>query len=59
MALAFTKHEKLSLRNHPDFSEKWLHDQICNDLTILGLGDVEVLDRERIQQDAGRFRTLA
>lgn len=58
MSLIFTKHEKLNLRRCADFSEKWLHDRICEDPTILGLGDVEVLDRERVQQGAGRLDVL-
>ena len=56
--LQYTKHETISLRNHPDFSEAWLHDLICNDPTILGLGEVEVVDRERVQENAGRLDIL-
>jgi hypothetical protein len=28
MSLQFAKHEKLSLREHPDFSEAWLQECI-------------------------------
>jgi hypothetical protein len=58
MTLAFTKHEKISLRRHPIFNEKWLHDRICEDATILGLGDVRVLDRERVIRGGGRLDLL-
>lgn len=48
MALHLAKHEKLSLRAHPEFCEAWLHDQICKDASLLGLGELEVVERERI-----------
>ena len=47
MSLEFTKHEKISLLNHPTLNERWLQDRIADDPTILGLGDVRLLDRER------------
>lgn len=58
MALSFTRHQKISLRDHPDFSETWLHEQICEDTTLLGLGDLDVVERERVQSGAGRLDIL-
>ena len=58
MTLEFTKHEFISLKTHPGFSEKWLHDTIEKNPTILGLGDVEVIDRERVQEHSGRLDLL-
>lgn len=58
MPLTFTKHEKVWLRSNSDFSEKWLHEVIASDPAILGLGDVEVIDRERIQERSGRLDLL-
>jgi hypothetical protein len=58
MALKFTKHERVWLTKFPEFSEVWLHDQIKSDTTILGLGELEVLDRERKQHGAGRLDLL-
>jgi hypothetical protein len=58
MATVYAKHEKISLRMHPIFNEKWLHDRIAEDPTILGLGDVRVLDRERAIQGGGRLDLL-
>ncbi len=55
MTINFTKHETVSLRKLPDFSESWLHDLICDDPSILRLGDVDVLDRERTQEAGGRL----
>jgi hypothetical protein len=57
MPTVFTKHQKVSLRN-TEFNEKWLHDRICDDPTILGLGDVRVLDRERAISGGGRLDLL-
>lgn len=56
--LQYVKAETLSLKAHPDFSEVWLHDQISNDPSILGLGDLTVIDRERVQMSAGRLDML-
>jgi hypothetical protein len=58
MPLVFKRHEKISLRNHPDFCEAWLHSQICEDTTLLGLGELDVIDRERSQYAGGRLDML-
>ena len=57
-ALRYAKHEKVLLRKHPIFNEKWLHDRIADDPAILGLGEVRVLDRERAIQGGGRLDLL-
>jgi hypothetical protein len=54
----FVNHQKISLRNHPTLSEKWLQDIIAADPSILGLGDLELIDSERIQEPAGRLDLL-
>lgn len=51
----YTPHQKLCLRKHPVLNEPWLHDRICDDPTMLGLGDVRVLDRERTLSSGGRL----
>lgn len=56
--LEYTKAEAIGLRNHPQYDEKWLATRIAEDPTILGLGDVVVLDRERRQERAGRLDLL-
>jgi len=58
MSLEFVRHKKVSLRKHPTFNEKWLHDRIADDPTILGLGDIRLLDRERLVQGGGRLDLL-
>ncbi|UCC95108.1 MAG: hypothetical protein JSW40_09940 [Candidatus Omnitrophota bacterium] len=56
--LKYVKYEKLSLRNHPEYNEKWVQNKIAQDPSILGLGDVILKDRERIQPRAGRLDLL-
>jgi len=58
MPLEYVKHEPISLRKHSEFSEVWLHERICPDTSILGLGELTVIDRERIQFAGGRLDVL-
>src|SRR5713226_5545646 len=58
MNKGYTPHERFSLRNHPEFNEKWVQDLIANDPSILGLGDLVLRDKERIQPRAGRLDLL-
>ena len=53
--MEFTKIEYVSLKNHPELNEKWVQDRIAEDPSIVGLGDVILRDRERIQPRAGRL----
>lgn len=56
--LAYTRHERLNLKTQPEFNEKWLQDRIAEDPSILGLGEVILIDRERVQERAGRLDLL-
>jgi hypothetical protein len=58
MPLTYIEHEKISLQKDSQFNEAWLHDRICDDPRILGLGEVRVLDRERAYASAGRLDLL-
>ena len=58
MDLQFAKHENVSLKDLPGFNEAWLQNMICDDPSILGLGDIDVLDRERVQEAGGRLDLL-
>jgi predicted transport protein len=58
MPLAYKKPEKISLRSHPELSEKWVQERIAEDPTLLGLGDLVLKDKERIQPRAGRLDLL-
>ena len=56
--LTYVNHELVSLKSHPEFTEKWLQDRIADDPTILGLGEAILLDRERHQEGTGRLDLL-
>jgi hypothetical protein len=50
--------ENISIKRTPQLSEKWVQDQVAADPSILGLGDLLLRDRERIQGNAGRLDLL-
>lgn len=55
------KHIKLtpiSLKSHPVLDERWVQEVIAADPTILGLGEVSLRDRERMQASGGRLDLL-
>lgn len=55
------QHQKLqtiSLKNHPSLNEKWVQEIIASDPAILGLGDLILKDKERIQPSSGRLDIL-
>lgn len=56
--LEYAKAERISLKKHPRFDEKWLQSRIADDPTIIGLGEIVVLDRERRQEHGGRLDLL-
>ncbi len=53
-----SKLKTISLKNHPQLTEKWLQEIIANDPSILGIGDVFLKDKERIHPGAGRLDLL-
>ena len=58
MPLTFKKPEPIALKGHADFNEAWLQDRIAEDPSLLGLGELFLLDRERTQERAGRLDLL-
>lgn len=52
------KSVKILMRSDPKFNEKWLQDQIAQDPTLLGLGDLVLKDLERRQASGGRLDLL-
>lgn len=56
--LTYVKAEKIALANHPTLNERWVQDRIAEDPAILGLGDLVLKDKERIQPKAGRLDLL-
>ena len=47
-ALKYNKLNKVHLRE-VDLDEKWLQDRIAEDPTILGLGELTLIEREKLQ----------
>ncbi len=56
--MKYVTHHTVSLKSHPDFNEAWLHARIKDDSSIIGLGDVRVIDHERRHSGAGRLDLL-
>lgn len=54
----FTPHERVDLKSHPNFTERWVQDIIKRNPSILGLGELELLQAERTQNQAGRLDLL-
>jgi hypothetical protein len=54
----FRKAKPVSLRGNPLFSEKWLQGLIAEDPSLLGLGDLVLMQAERRQPRAGRLDLL-
>lgn len=48
----------ISLKKHPNLNEAWVQEQIAKEPVILGLGDLILRDKERIQGGAGRLDLL-
>jgi hypothetical protein len=60
MPLNYVKAEKIILKDNPEpeLNENWVESLIVDDPAILGLGDLDVKDRQRSQPRAGRLDIL-
>lgn len=56
--MEYIKPERLYLKNDPQINEKWVQGVIADDPAVLGLGNLVLRDRERIQPHAGRLDLL-
>lgn len=56
--MELAKFESVSLKSHPNLSEVWVQDRIAEDPGVLGLGDLILKDKERLQPRAGRLDLL-
>lgn len=56
--MPYVNFERVLLKAHPQFNEKWVQERIAEDPKILGLGDVILKDKERLQPRAGRLDLL-
>ncbi len=50
--------EKISLKNNPNINENMIQEFIFNNPTVLGLGDLTTIQREKIQPLGGRLDIL-
>lgn len=48
----------IAMKSNPDFNERWLQAKIDENPDLLGLGELEVKDKERRQPKAGRLDLL-
>jgi predicted transport protein len=48
----------ISIEHHPELNEKWVQEVIATDPSILGLGDLVLIDKERTQSSGGRLDLL-
>ena len=58
MSINLIKPEKVSLKGHAVLTESWLQDIIANNPEIIGLGNLILKDKERMQLRAGRLDIL-
>jgi hypothetical protein len=56
--MAYAKFDRIVMKGHPEFNERWVQDRIAEDPCILGVGDVVLKDKERAQPRAGRLDLL-
>ncbi len=56
--LKFAKPERIWLKTHPELRERWVQERIAEDPAILGLGNLDLKDKERVQPHAGRLDLL-
>ncbi len=56
--LKYAKPERIFLKKHPEFNERWIQERIAEDPSLLGLGDLILKDKEKIQPGAGRLDLL-
>ncbi len=56
--MKYIKLKPIDLKKHPELDEKWLQDIIAKTPAILGIGDVELKDKERKQFRTGRLDLL-
>jgi hypothetical protein len=54
----YGKFERVVLKAHPVLNERWVQERIAEDPEILGIGNVVLKDKERIQPRAGRLDLL-
>lgn len=54
----YIRAKRVILKAHPEYNEKWIQARIADDPKIMGLGDLVLLQQERIQPSGGRLDLL-
>jgi hypothetical protein len=57
-SLKYLRPERILLSSHPKLDEAWVQARIAEDPSILGLGELVMKDKERMQPRAGRLDLL-
>jgi hypothetical protein len=58
MSMKYVKPERVFLLDHAELNERWVQERIAEDPSLLGLGDLILKDKERLQPHAGRLDVL-
>jgi len=58
IAYKYVKPQKLVLKTHHKFNERWVQEKIAEDPSLLGIGELILKDKERNQPGAGRLDLL-
>ena len=58
MNINLIRPEKVNLKDHPTLTESWLQEVIAKNPEIIGLGELILKDKERMQLRAGRLDIL-
>ena len=58
MTIRYTKPERIDLRRHREYDERWVQGIIAEDPSVLGLGNVVLRSQERTQPSGGRLDLL-
>ncbi|WP_418637587.1 hypothetical protein [Winogradskyella sp.] len=56
--MKYIKPDIISLKNSKEFNEKWLQARIEQDPSLLGLGDLDFRDTEKVMVGGGRLDTI-
>ena len=56
--MKYVAHRRVPMKGHPVLTEKWVQQILADAPSLLGLGDLEVKDLERLQPRAGRLDML-
>lgn len=56
--MKYLRSTPINMKSHPSINEAWVQSQIIQDPSLLGLGNLEFIDKERRQPKAGRLDLL-